>query len=164
MNRCMSKTVYSNATAPTRRPRLTQPISTVAPSQALETWFDKLGVWLSGLCLIHCVGTVVLIAALPMLQFDEHLHESFHIILAVVLPLVALIAFIPGFRRHHDKRVIALGVLGVALIIYGAAEPYNGLEHTMIAVVTSLGSLALITAHMRNRRLNKCNHPHHAHC
>lgn len=133
-------------------------------ARPVESWLDKVGIWLSGLCLIHCVGTVVILMLLPVISVNEDAHEYVHIILAVILPVVALLAFIPGYRRHHDKLVIALGIVGVALIIFAAAEPIHGQGHLFVGVVTSLGSISLITAHLRNRRLNRCGHAHHAHC
>ena len=140
-------------------------LTTFEPTaQPSEKWLDKIGIWLSGLCLVHCVGTVVMLALLPVVSVNEQTHEYVHIVLAVILPTIALLAFIPGYRRHHDKRVIGLGVAGVALIIFAAAEPFHGQDHVFVGVVTSLGSVSLITAHLRNRRLNSCGHAHHAHC
>ena len=158
------KTITYSYKEPTINQAMNPAPTNDSSTRPIETWLDKVGIWLSGLCLIHCVGTVVALALLPVLSFNEATHEYVHIVLAVILPTIALLAFIPGYRRHHDKLVIALGVLGVALIIFAAAEPLHGFSHIVVGLVTSCGSVALITAHVRNRRLNRCRHSHHAHC
>ncbi len=126
------------------------------------SYLDRIGIWLSGICMVHCVITPIILVLLPMMTFVRS--EWVHLVLACVLPLVAFAAFLPGYRRHQDKLVIALGLIGLSLIIFAAFDPLKILNLITEGLVTSIGSIALISGHLRNRRLNHCDHPHHAHC
>ncbi len=114
---------------------------------------DKAAVALSGLCLLHCLLMPVIIAVLPFFaQLSErHLHAE---MLIVVLP-ISLIALSIGFRRHGDRRVVGLGIVGLLVLIVGAT-----LAHDLYGVVadrtlTITGSVILALAHYRNSRLSR---------
>jgi hypothetical protein len=122
-----------------------------------RVWADRFGICLSTLCAVHCILTPVMILALPSLGFVGLLefHETFHHVLLVVLPLLAIAAFVPGFLRHRDRRVFywsAPGFLMIALAGLVFGEPHR-LVPTVVSVV---GSLFLIQAHLTNRRLCAC--------
>lgn len=118
---------------------------------------DKIGIGLSGLCLLHCLLTPILILLIPSMSVGGH--DMVHVALFAVLPFVALAAFVPGFKRHHDKRVFYWALPGIALIAIGAVV----LDGQMLAETgsTILGSLLLIRAHLLNRELCVCCEHHH---
>jgi hypothetical protein len=119
---------------------------------------DRLGICLSSLCLIHCL-LAPLVLLLPSLGFLQ-IEEWFHGVLLIAAPLVALLAFIPGYRRHQNKMVFVWSSAGFVLFIAAVAF----FEHGSIlgATVSVLGSLLMIRAHLFNRRLCACceTHPH----
>ena len=60
-------------------------------------------------------------------------------------------AFVPGYRYHHDKTVLALAILGVSLLGIGVT-----VFHAWFAAETALtvaGASAMLLAHWKNRRL-----------
>lgn len=109
-------------------------------------WLDQIGIWASFVCLIHCALTPIVLAVMPMLIWGG---DRMHVILAAILPLIALAAFIPGYLQHRQWTVLALAVAGLSLIVLalGAPKPYAEIALTMS------GSLLLIRAHWRNRQL-----------
>lgn len=102
---------------------------------------DGLGMLISSLCLVHCLGTPLLLLALPAagwLAPDERIH---HLLTALAVP-VALLALVPGYRLHRRAGVPAAGLLGVVAML-AAPEEW----------VASVGALLVVGAHLANRRL-----------
>lgn len=117
---------------------------------------DRVGIWLSSLCLIHCMLTPLILLGLPALslfKFSESLHQA----LAVVLPVIALVAFIPGYRHHRRTNILWLAASGLMLIV-GAALGAAALSPILEALITITGSLALVRAHWLNERLHRASH------
>ena len=140
--------------------RFTLPPTEFSKSK-LERFLDKTGIWLSGLCMIHCILTPIVLIVLPMMTFAKS--EWVHLVLAGVLPIIAFGAFIPGVRRHKDWAVIKIGFVGLVLIIFAALDPFHWLNEITEGAVTSVGSISLIMAHLRNRRNVHCEDPSHTH-
>jgi len=115
--------------------------------------FDQVSIALSGLCLVHCLLLPVIIAALPLLnQFNaSHFHMQ---MLLVVIP-VSLFAFALGFKRHHNQRIIACGIAGIALLAVGGTVAHANYGLVADTLMTIAGSLLLATAHYFNNRLTR---------
>lgn len=132
---------------------------------SVGSWFqsdlaDKLGICLSGLCLIHCIILPVLILVLPSMHFWLE-WTYFHDVMLVALPALALGAFVPGFRKHRNRVVFYWATPGLALIVMGTL--FFG-EHGWREVSLSiLGSFLLIRAHRLNRHLCACCKTHASH-
>lgn len=147
---------------------INEPIEVSAP---VPDWRDRLGICLSVLCLVHCLLTPVIMGLLPMgalLGFWQH---GFHQVFLMVIPAVALIAFVPGWRQHRDMRVWAWGGVGILLLAFGvgvaeffgheAVGDWRALAAEL--VLTALGGACLIRAHLLNRALCVCCEHDHAH-
>ena len=121
---------------------------------------DRLGICLSALCVVHCVLTPVILLLLPSVQFFHFFttHETFHMLMLMVLPMLALLAFIPGFRLHGDKRVFLWAIPGIASIAAGALLFEGNAEGNawFEAGFSIAGSCMLIRAHFLNRVLCSC--------
>lgn len=113
--------------------------------------WDKLGIAGSGLCLIHCLTLPMAAGLLPGLGIAFLADEIVHQLLAFALTALAGLAFIPGYRRHRDRRVLALMAIGLGLILFAtggeAVIDLHGAGETILSVA---GSLFLITAHYLN--------------
>jgi hypothetical protein len=111
-------------------------------------WLDGTAVGLSALCLVHCLAMPLLVAGLPFLaQFSEgHLHAQ---MLIVVLPL-SMVALGLGFRHHRSNRIMAGGVVGMALLSIGATVAHTQLGLAADRSFTITGALILATAHYYN--------------
>jgi len=126
----------------------------VAPHghQASRFWaaWDGAGAFASFLCMIHCIGLPLILAAFPGMTFGLPVKaiqdESFHQIVAVIAAILALSAFSKGYREHRSARVIVLGVLGCALLFFATTSARYETGWTVF------GSTLLIAAHLDNYR------------
>ena len=112
-------------------------------------WFDGLGVGASALCLVHCLGLPLLIAALPAIANRIDPGEGFHLaVLLFAIPTSAF-ALIEGWRRHRGLAPLFVGAAGLALMAAGLAF---GSWAAVETGVTVAGSLLLAGAHVANWR------------
>jgi len=120
--------------------------------------WDKFGICASTLCLIHCIATPFIIMFFPsiksMIGDDHFVHEVFSVI---VITLV-IIAVYPQCRRHGHKDIVGFAITGAVLIISAIFIYHENV--TLHYVLTSLGSISMIIAHLKNMKLrhNKCDH------
>jgi hypothetical protein len=126
--------------------------------------YDRIGVVLSMICLVHCLALPLLLAALPFLGFtflNEEAHpHAFHLLFALLLLGVGGLAFGQGYRRHRRAMPVVLGTIGTILLFLGALNPGHWISHTQEHVVTIFASFVLLMAHWQNRRRNVCQLEH----
>ncbi|MBO9665704.1 MAG: MerC domain-containing protein [Bdellovibrio sp.] len=128
-------------------------------AEETDRW-DKLGILLSTICAIHCLVTPLLILALPVL--GEAFEASWvHLSMAAVILPIGLFAFWSGYKHHRQTKVFAMGAMGLLLVACGSVLPHEMVEIYEHDVVTIIGSLMLVTAHVLNRRACQCEaHTH----
>ncbi len=85
-----------------------------------STWKDWLGIVASVGCAIHCAAMPFVFAYLPALGLSFLADEAFHKWMALVCFLIAIVAFIPGIRKHKSWLPISVGAFGLALITFAA--------------------------------------------
>ena len=124
---------------------------------------DRLGIWASALCVVHCLLTPVVVALSPVAAQFLPGEASTHRAFAVVVASLGCFALIRGFRRHRRARVLALMASGLSLIL-GAAWFADRLPNrTSEILITLCGSAFMITAHRLNHTFCKscaCAHDH----
>jgi hypothetical protein len=133
-------------------------------------WVDRLGIFLSALCAVHCFLTPIALLALQSSLWIVNvnlLHERFHELLLFILPCLALIAFVPGYLGHRNAKVFFLALPGFLLIL-GSAFLFDHSQESLMnhvsiqslfsTVISIAGSGFLIAAHFLNRRLSICCH------
>ncbi|MEM7476528.1 MAG: MerC domain-containing protein [Planctomycetota bacterium] len=85
-----------------------------------SSWGDLLGVVASIGCAIHCAAMPFVIAFLPMLGLSFLADPYFHKVMVFVCTLIALAAFIPGWRRHRKWLPAGIAVVGLSFITTAA--------------------------------------------
>jgi len=85
-----------------------------------SAWSDSLGIFASVGCAIHCAAMPFVIAYLPALGLSFLADEAFHKWMALICFLIAIVAFIPGIRKHGNWFPISVGSVGLAFITYAA--------------------------------------------
>lgn len=84
---------------------------------------DRVGVFLSVLCAIHCAVTPFLLILLP--TFGKiWSHPASHWGMALFVIPIAVAMLTSGYRRHRKKWIIVTGCLGIVFVIIGAILPY----------------------------------------
>ena len=101
---------------------------------------DRFAIGLSGLCLVHCLGTSVMLAALASAggMLGAHWVHEIGLSLAMVMGAIALGR---GILDHGYTMPSAVGGLGLGVMAGALTLPHNGTEalYTMVGV----GILAL---------------------
>lgn len=109
---------------------------------------DRMGVLLSGLCALHCVAGLLVVAGLGIggeALFAPAIHRV-GLALAIAVGAATLLY---GVIRHGDPRPLQLGAVGLALMTAALAMGHSSAE----AVLTISGVTLLAWAHLRNLRL-----------
>lgn len=111
---------------------------------------DQLGAMCSGLCIVHCLVTPVILAVgatgFVATVFST---ELFHQLLVIPVTLLLLVTLIKSYKENSASSHLLIGVLGIALLItaFLLNEQYE-------AMLTIVGGTLLITYHVFNLRLN----------
>lgn len=108
---------------------------------------DRMAVGLSGLCIVHCVLSVVFVAILSgagTLLTDPIIHRI-GLLGAVML---AALALGQGYMKHRAVRPALIGLSGIGLMIVGLFAPHGWSE----VVATVAGVSILAAAHLMNAR------------
>lgn len=108
---------------------------------------DRMAVGLSGLCVVHCLLSVVFVALLSGAGtfLTNPLIHRFGLFGAIVL---AAFALGQGYRSHRALRPALIGVTGIAVMTLGLIVPHGWGE----VAATVVGVCVLATAHLMNAR------------
>ncbi|MEY4471936.1 MAG: hypothetical protein RL671_240 [Pseudomonadota bacterium] len=110
---------------------------------------DRFGVLLSGLCMLHCLAGLLLVAGLGLggqFLFAPVIHRV-GLALAIAVGAVTLVI---GVVRHGDPRPMQTGVAGLALMAIALMVGHGLAE----ALLTIAGVALLAWAHWRNLKLS----------
>lgn len=108
---------------------------------------DRLAIGLSGLCLVHCLASAILLAMLSAaggLLLSPIFHEV-GLVLAIGLGSIALGR---GVIDHGFMMPVAVGSVGLGVMAGALTMPHDGME----AVYTMVGVTILALGHDLNRR------------
>lgn len=114
--------------------------------------WDRVGLWLSSLCALHCLLTPLIMLSIPFMARYYLAHPNVHLLLAILIFPVGMIAFLSGYRHHRRKIVLALGFPGIFIVSF---IPYmvHGLRWSLPETAFMIvGSALLIAAHWKNLR------------
>ena len=126
-----------------------------ANKSAPGIWADRMGIWASALCIVHCLLTPILLSMSAVFAHFLPSEERTHRSLAVFIAFVGAIALIRGFREHRRVRVICLMAAGLACIFFAAYQGDRLLGHWGEVGITFLGSVLMISAHRLNHTFCK---------
>ena len=114
------------------------------------SWWDWAGVFFSGLCVIHCIATPVLLAGASLWIASEWVHVGF---LIALIP-IAIIAARRTCPSQKKRRVVILFYSG--LVLLGAAILFGeSMGEAVEILATMIGSVLLIAGHLQNRLLHQ---------
>ena len=120
---------------------------------------DTVGQVLSAVCAVHCVATPFMVGLGPA---AASVFGGAHPVLLAFVIGVALWAFVPGYRCHRSKRVVALAVAGVVTLGIAAFVLHGSLLAE--TAVSLAGASMMMLAHWQNRKLLLAHsHAAHAH-
>jgi uncharacterized membrane protein YfcA len=117
--------------------------------------FDRIGVWTSAACIVHCLFTPVLLSMSSVVAHFVPSEERVHRGLALFIALIGAASLVRGFRTHGKRRIIALMFAGLACIFFAAFAGDRLPGHWAEVAVTFAGSLLMISAHRLNHTFCK---------
>lgn len=119
------------------------------PSAARTSRLDRMAIMLSGICIVHCLASAIVLGLLATaggLLGSPIIHEV-GLVLAMILGSVALIR---GVREHGFFLPSAVGMLGLGLMGLALTMSHGRDE----VLVTIAGVLTLALGHQLNRIAN----------
>jgi len=109
--------------------------------------FDRAGIFLSGLCVVHCVLGLVIVSFLG-LGGGVLLAPSIHRIGLALAVTIGALALGAGFARHGRSAPLLLGALGLSLMASALA-----VGHGLGEAVLTIGGVGIVaSAHLWNLR------------
>ena len=108
---------------------------------------DRLGVILSGLCAVHCLAGLLLVAGLG-LGGGMLLAPEIHRVGLALASAVGSITLVLGVVRHGDPLPLQVGAAGISFMAVALFVGHGTAE----GVLTIMGVALLAWAHVRNLR------------
>ncbi len=111
---------------------------------------DKSAIAVSTICALHClilpVAVVMYPSTLGFLPGDETIHLA---LLFVVIPISSFALF-RGAKVHKKGKIFAVGTCGLFILVLAVAFGHDILGEIGEKVLTVIGSLLVVTAHIQN--------------
>ncbi|HEX5644353.1 MAG TPA: MerC domain-containing protein [Erythrobacter sp.] len=108
---------------------------------------DRAGIWLSGLCLLHCLATIILVSVLGLGGQALLAPEIHRYGLALAL-IIAATAIGWGALRHRRPAPFVIAMTGLSFMGGALAVPHGWHE----AVLTIIGVSLVSVGHILNLR------------
>ncbi|MEL6878113.1 MAG: MerC domain-containing protein [Pseudomonadota bacterium] len=119
--------------------------TSIRPS--LRSRLDLTGIWLSGLCALHCVATIAIVSGLG-LGGQFLLAPEIHRFGLVVALIVAAVAIGWGALKHRQAAPFVVAMMGLTFMGGALAVPH-GFEEAMLTII----GVALVSlGHVLNLR------------
>ncbi len=130
----------------------------------LQSLTDKTAISLSLLCTIHCLFAPLLAVLLPSIAGLPLEDEAFHVWVAFAVIPISAFALTMGCKSHKRYQVIALGGIGLFILVVTALFGHEQLGDTLEKAFTIIGASIIAVGHIWNYRLcqqSTCAYPEH---
>jgi uncharacterized membrane protein len=125
---------------------------------------DKIGIFLSLSCCIHCLATPIILMMAPSL--GEYFESVFvHVGLFILVAPIALFSFISTYKKNGHRKPLVIGLVGlfglfIGMFIHSFLEHghthENEILHDIEMVVNVVAGLIMIYAHLINFKEREC--------
>ncbi|MBU2978674.1 MerC domain-containing protein [Alteromonas sp. C1M14] len=110
---------------------------------------DRAGIWISGLCAVHCLALPVLLPLLPLLGATFFAQVWFERTILSISMLIGGVALTSGAMRYHGQ-YYPLVLLFTGGTIYWFKDIFG---HHYEPFTIAIGALLIVTGHWINMRL-----------
>lgn len=118
---------------------------------------DKIGMFSSAACALHCIFLPLLITILPFFGMSFLVDEIFEIIMLAISLILAILSLCLGYKTHRNKKMFFVFSLGVSLLLLGRFAHENHWGTTSL-IILFFGGLTVSCSHFINNKLcNNCN-------
>lgn len=126
-------------------------------SKESKSLLDRLGIWASSLCALHCLLLPILIPVLPYVSASFFADDWFEKTILSLSMIIGFWALLSGFYRYHRQLYPLYSLLLGGLIYWNKDMFGEAYEPFTIA----LGAILIVAAHVVNIRLCKsCDECH----
>ncbi|RDV26673.1 MerC domain-containing protein [Alteromonas aestuariivivens] len=113
------------------------------------TKLDRLGIWISGLCAVHCLALPVLIPLVPLVASSFFAQVWFERTILSISLMIGAVALLSGAVRYHG-RYYPVVLLGTGGAIYWFKDIFGeAYEPLTIAI----GAMLIVAGHWFNMKL-----------
>ncbi len=119
----------------------------------LTSYTNNLSIGLSGLCIVHCLATPLLIVLLPSLTALGLENEAFHRWLLVMVIPTCLYSLSMGCKQHQNYHVLTIGIVGLMFLISALLMEDFANGELLEKVLTVTGACIIAVGHYLNFRL-----------
>lgn len=130
--------------------------------KTLTSVSDSVAIGLSSLCIIHCLAAPLLVVLLPSLTVIQFEDEIFHLGLLLAVVPISLISLGLGCKQHKRIGVLALGAIGIVVLVSALFVESLPNGETLEKVLTVAGALIVAFSHFLNfrycRAQRDCDH------
>ncbi len=128
--------------------------------ETLGRW-DRIGISVSGICLVHCLTLPIILATAPLWPMGDVLHAWLHPVFAVLLVPTTIFAGLHGWRHHQNRGILVHLMLGLIVVLAAGVLGHKAPGASTETITTITGSIILVSGHWRNWRSGAvCNVPH----
>ncbi len=146
-------------------------VSSTATLAASPGLADRIGLIVSGACVVHCLVLPALVAMLPLWPTAGAWHGWLHPVFALILVPTTIGAAAAGYRKHGRRRIVVLLAGGLVVVLAAGGLGFAHPGAVAETALTLAGSGLLIAGHWRNWRADRCcaetiactTHSDHAH-
>lgn len=126
----------------------------------MQTFFDRIAITLSGICVIHCIAFPIIASLIPLFSttiLHGHAMHDFwfhHFILLFILPF-SLIAIIAGYQRHKQFLPVVITSIGLTVLVTtslfaGELISNHIIPHQGETILTLIGGIIHAAGHFMN--------------
>ncbi|MCW8106915.1 MerC domain-containing protein [Alteromonas ponticola] len=110
---------------------------------------DKLGIWVSSLCAVHCLSLPILVPLMPLVASSFFAQTWFERTILSISILVGLVALVSGALRQHGH------FYPIVLLVTGGTIYWfkNMFGESFEPFTIAFGALLIAIAHLSNLRL-----------
>lgn len=122
---------------------------------------DKSAIGLSMFCVLHCIALPFVVIMVPQLTAFWFAGEDFHRTLIYLVLPTSILGIGLGCRRHGSYRIISWALTGLLTLIFAAVYGHDLFGETTEKLLTLMGGVCVMKAHVLNFRLCKscdCEH------
>ncbi len=112
-----------------------------------STW-DKLGIWISGLCALHCLSLPLLLPVLPLLASSFFAKPWFEQTILLLSMLLGAFALLNGALRYHGQLTPLIPLFLGGLVYWQKGLLGESVEPFAVLV----GAVLIITGHWQNMK------------
>jgi hypothetical protein len=120
---------------------------------SVQTVADKLAISLSMVCAVHCLALPILLVAVPSLVASQLNNEAFHLWMVAAVVPSSIYALTLGCKQHKYYRLIALGGVGLVLLVLAVALGEELIGEFGEKALTLVGASFVAIGHFLNYRL-----------